>query len=94
MEEMIRIPAVIYRGGTSKAVFLKENDLPADLEQRNRYICAIFGSRRQRMRTSIIRLVRSISCRPTCYMGASAGISRPLLDLTPLTKVSCEHRNP
>ena len=44
MEEMIRIPAVIYRGGTSKAGFLKENDLPADLEHRNRYICAIFGS--------------------------------------------------
>jgi hypothetical protein len=44
MEEMIRIPTVLYRGGTSKAVFLKENDLPKDAARRDRIICAIFGS--------------------------------------------------
>ena len=44
MDEMIRIPTVIYRGGTSKAVFLKENDLPRDAAQRDKIICAIFGS--------------------------------------------------
>lgn len=44
MEEMIRIPAVIYRGGTSKAIFLKENHLPADPRLRDCLICSIFGS--------------------------------------------------
>jgi 2-methylaconitate cis-trans-isomerase PrpF len=32
------------RGGTSKAVFLKENDLPADKSIRDKIILAIFGS--------------------------------------------------
>jgi hypothetical protein len=32
------------RGGTSKAVFLKSNELPADPELRDRIILAIFGS--------------------------------------------------
>jgi len=44
MEEMVRIPVVIYRGGTSKAIFLKENLLPADPTTRDRLICALFGS--------------------------------------------------
>jgi 2-methylaconitate cis-trans-isomerase PrpF len=35
---------VIHRGGTSKAIFLMENELPKDLEQRNKVIRAIFGS--------------------------------------------------
>ncbi len=44
MGEMVRIPVVIYRGGTSKAIFLKENILPADPKARDRLICALFGS--------------------------------------------------
>jgi len=44
IQKMIRCPVVIYRGGTSKAVFLKETDLPADPGLRDRFICAIFGS--------------------------------------------------
>jgi methylitaconate Delta-isomerase len=44
MEEMVRIPIVIYRGGTSKAIFLKENVLPLDPDLRDRLICALFGS--------------------------------------------------
>jgi 2-methylaconitate cis-trans-isomerase PrpF len=32
------------RGGTSKAVFLKEADLPRDVDERQRVILAIFGS--------------------------------------------------
>lgn len=44
MNEMIRIPTVIHRGGTSKAVFLKENDLPKDGKQRDKTISVIFGS--------------------------------------------------
>lgn len=42
--EMERIPCVIMRGGTSKAVFLLENDLPADARLRDKIILSIFGS--------------------------------------------------
>jgi 2-methylaconitate cis-trans-isomerase PrpF len=35
---------VIMRGGTSRAVFLKENDLPEDPALRDRIILSIFGS--------------------------------------------------
>lgn len=42
--EMERIPCVIMRGGTSKAVFLLENDLPADPRIRDQIILSIFGS--------------------------------------------------
>ena len=34
----------IMRGGTSKAVFLREADLPADQAGRDRLILALFGS--------------------------------------------------
>ncbi len=44
MGEMFRVPVVIYRGGTSKAVFIKENDLPSDQTERDGLICRIFGS--------------------------------------------------
>lgn len=42
--EMARIPCVIMRGGTSKGVFLLENDLPKDARARDRVILSIFGS--------------------------------------------------
>lgn len=38
------IRCVIMRGGTSKAVFLRETDLPADAEARRKLILGIFGS--------------------------------------------------
>jgi methylitaconate Delta-isomerase len=44
MDEMVRIPTVIYRGGTSKGIFFKSNDLPDDPAARDRLVCAIFGS--------------------------------------------------
>lgn len=44
MSDMIRIPTVIMRGGTSKAIFLKKNDLPTDQKLRDKIILAIFGS--------------------------------------------------
>jgi methylitaconate Delta-isomerase len=44
MNEMIRCPVVIYRGGTSKGIFIKENDLPDGAALRDRFICALFGS--------------------------------------------------
>lgn len=42
--EFERIPCVIMRGGTSKAVFLLGNDLPADPQLRDKIILSIFGS--------------------------------------------------
>lgn len=38
------IRCVLMRGGTSKAVFLRENDLPVDPAERVRTILAVFGS--------------------------------------------------
>jgi 2-methylaconitate cis-trans-isomerase PrpF len=38
------VRCVIMRGGTSKAVFLKEADLPSDGDQRRKVILAVFGS--------------------------------------------------
>ena len=38
------IRCTILRGGTSKGVYLKESDLPADAELRDRIILAMFGS--------------------------------------------------
>lgn len=42
--DMTPYHVVIHRGGTSKAIFLKENELPKDQEERNRVVRAIFGS--------------------------------------------------
>ncbi|MDR3591148.1 MAG: PrpF domain-containing protein [Negativicutes bacterium] len=44
MSQMKRVRAAIMRGGTSKAVFLMENDLPRDKAERDSLICKIFGS--------------------------------------------------
>jgi 2-methylaconitate cis-trans-isomerase PrpF len=42
--EMKRIYTTIMRGGTSKGIFLKENDLPQDPALRDKAILSIFGS--------------------------------------------------
>ena len=44
MDEQIRVRCTIMRGGTSKAVFLNENHIPRNIEERNRFILALFGS--------------------------------------------------
>ncbi|MCX7779661.1 MAG: 3-methylitaconate isomerase [Negativicutes bacterium] len=44
MADMTRIPCTIMRGGTSKAIFLKENHIPKDKEARDKLILEIFGS--------------------------------------------------
>lgn len=44
MSEWERIPCVIMRGGTSKALFFHENDLPEDVESRDKVILRAFGS--------------------------------------------------
>ncbi len=42
--EMKDIKCTIMRGGTSKGIFLMENELPADQAERDDLICRIFGS--------------------------------------------------
>ena len=42
--EQVRVPFVLMRGGTSKAVFLREGDLPADRAAWDTVILALFGS--------------------------------------------------
>jgi Uncharacterized protein conserved in bacteria len=41
---MEKIRCVIMRGGTSKGVFFRENDLPCDIEERKRVILKVMGS--------------------------------------------------
>lgn len=38
------IPTVVMRGGTSKGLYFKAEDLPADTEQRDRLLLAVMGS--------------------------------------------------
>ncbi len=44
MSDQFRVPCVIIRGGTSKGIYIKTNDLPADPAERDKMILAIFGS--------------------------------------------------
>jgi len=44
MSQQVPIRFVFMRGGTSKAVFLRESDLPADRSARDRIILSLFGS--------------------------------------------------
>ena len=44
MRRKTKFECTIMRGGTSKGIFLKEEDLPQDTELRNRIILAVFGS--------------------------------------------------
>lgn len=44
MNQQIAVRCTLMRGGTSKAVFLRENQLPLDPEARKRFLLALFGS--------------------------------------------------
>jgi 2-methylaconitate cis-trans-isomerase PrpF len=44
VQEYIKIPAMIMRGGTSKGVYLMAGDLPVDAKTRDRVILNIYGS--------------------------------------------------
>lgn len=44
MRDMLMFRCAIYRGGTSKGVFFRENDLPADRDARARILLAALGS--------------------------------------------------
>jgi len=42
--EQVRVRTVLMRGGSSKAVFLREGDVPADRDARTRFLLALLGS--------------------------------------------------
>ena len=42
--EQVRVRVVYMRGGSSKAVFLEESDVPRDPEERTRFLLSLFGS--------------------------------------------------
>lgn len=44
MRDMLMYRCAIYRGGTSKGIFFRENDLPPDPPARARFLLAAFGS--------------------------------------------------
>lgn len=44
MSEVIPVRCSIVRGGTSKGIFIMENELPSDSAARDQYILEIFGS--------------------------------------------------
>jgi methylitaconate Delta-isomerase len=44
MPELAALPCTIMRGGTSKAAFLRESDLPPPGEARDAPILRVFGS--------------------------------------------------
>jgi 2-methylaconitate cis-trans-isomerase PrpF len=44
LKEQLAVSCTLMRGGTSKAVFLKESDVPNDPEERRRFLLALFGS--------------------------------------------------
>lgn len=44
MKEQTKFSAVIMRGGTSKGVFLKAEEMPSSEEQREKLILSVFGS--------------------------------------------------
>jgi len=44
MSDQHAVRTVIMRGGTSKALFVSEADLPKDPDARNRFLLALFGS--------------------------------------------------
>lgn len=44
MDERRSLKCSIVRGGTSKGIFIKENELPSDPEERDAVIRAVFGS--------------------------------------------------
>jgi 2-methylaconitate cis-trans-isomerase PrpF len=44
MNEQIRVPMTLMRGGTSKAVFLDQQHVPQEPRERQRFLLALFGS--------------------------------------------------
>ncbi len=91
----LRIPAVYMRGGTSKGVFFRKEDLPADPAARDRLLLRVTGSPdpygkqidgmgAATSSTSKV-VILSKSDRPDCdvdYLFGQVAIDRPLVDWT------------
>src|ERR1700690_1314417 len=90
----IPIACTLMRGGTSKGPFFLANDLPSDVQLRDRVLLAVMGSPDPRQidgiggadpLTSKVAIV-SRSSRPGIdvdYLFAQVSVDRPLIDVTP-----------
>lgn len=89
--QMSMLRCVIMRGGTSKAVFLRENDLPKDKALRDKIILSVFGSPDVRqidglggadVLTSKLAIIgpSSRSDADVDYLFAQVGIDKPVVD--------------
>lgn len=89
--QMERVRCVIMRGGTSRAVFVKEADMPRDPELRKRVILALFGTPDKRqidglggadVLTSKFAMIGPPSCpdADVDYTFAQVGIERATVD--------------
>ena len=90
----IPIACTLMRGGTSKGPFFLANDLPSDVQLRDRVLLAVMGSPDPRQidgiggadpLTSKVAIV-SRSSRPGIdvdYLFAQVSVDRPLVDVTP-----------
>jgi 4-oxalomesaconate tautomerase len=94
MSDLIGIPCIFMRGGTSRGPFFKASDLPEDIATRDRVLLAAMGSPDLRQidglggadtLTSKVAIV-SKSTRPGIdldYLFAQVDIKRPIVDTAP-----------
>jgi 4-oxalomesaconate tautomerase len=94
MSDLVGIPVIFMRGGTSRGPFFKADDLPQDVATRDRVLLAAMGSPDPRQidglggadtLTSKVAIV-SRSTRPGVdvdYLFAQVDIGKPLVDTSP-----------
>lgn len=94
MRDLVSIPCLLMRGGTSRGPYFKAEDLPADVAARDRVLLAVMGSPDVRQidgiggadtLTSKVAIV-SKSTRPGVdvdYLFAQVDIGKPIVDTSP-----------
>ncbi|MBL8806082.1 MAG: 4-oxalomesaconate tautomerase [Rhodospirillales bacterium] len=94
MRDLIAIPCIFMRGGTSRGPYFLATDLPAETAERDRVLLAAMGSPDPRQidgmggattLTSKVAIV-SKSSQPGCdvdYLFAQVDVSKPLVDTAP-----------
>jgi 2-methylaconitate cis-trans-isomerase PrpF len=94
MDDLIAIPCLFMRGGTSRGPYFLRSDLPAETEARDRVLLAAMGSPDARQidglggadtLTSKVAIV-SKSTRPGCdvdYLFAQVSVDKPIVDTSP-----------
>ena len=94
MSDLIGIPVIFMRGGTSRGPYFKAEDLPQDVAARDRVLLAVMGSPDSRQidglggadtLTSKVAIV-SKSTRPGVdvdYLFAQVDIAKPIVDTAP-----------